>query len=551
MSLLKMSFAGAVMILAITVIRALTINRVPKKTFSVLWLTAVIRLMIPFSLPSVTSIYSLLGQKAPNSAANNIANGMLLAAAAQEQAVSVAHTGAVDVPKVSPLMLVWIVGFIGCAAFFITAYIRCYREFQMSLPVENEFLNNWLQTHKLSRTVSVRQSDRISSPLTFGLFKPIILMPKGTDWENENTLKYVLEHEFVHIQRFDTLFKLLLTAVVCVHWFNPMVWIMYTLANRDIELSCDETVINRFGSDTRAAYARVLISMEEIKSGFMPLCNNFSKNTIEERITAIMKTRKTTVLSLVLAVVLVAGTVTVFATSAKNTTNNTAESTATEGGDFEPNREYISAGLTYKNNELYYQGKPVIRIYDDNGGIYMNDSFTDGVSLNIKRDSKNKITDVAIISKEQFSELADKYMNTKTVTDDSTVMSYINPDDGKTYYSFDNGKTFEAMTAEEYDARFPSPNVEWWTYEEYKAWLENEKIQLQSMVGDSGIINGKEFVWTQEKVDETIAEYEKILQDIKNGMMYSKSIDGEDNMAMFYNPADIETSTSDSMETVN
>ena len=71
------------------------------------------------------------------------------------------------------------------------------------------------------------------------------------------------------------------------------------------------------------------------------------------------------------------------------------------------------------------------------------------------------------------------------------------------------------------------------------------------MVGDSGIINGKEFVWTQEKVDETIAEYEKTLQDIKNGIMYSKSIDGEDNMAMLYSPADIEMETSDAIETAN
>ena len=82
-------------------------------------------------------------------------------------------------------------------------------------------------------------------------------MPKRTDWRDETALRYVLEHEFVHIQRFYTVFKLLLIASVCVHWFNPLVWVMYVLANRDIELSCDETVVCRFGSGTRASYAKV------------------------------------------------------------------------------------------------------------------------------------------------------------------------------------------------------------------------------------------------------------------------------------------------------
>ena len=91
---------------------------------------------------------------------------------------------------------------------------------------------------------------------------------------------------------------------------------MYILANRDIELSCDEAVVRLFGESTRAAYARSLISMEETRSGLTPLCNNFNKNAIEERITAIMKIKKASIFSLVLAVALVAGVTTAFATTA-------------------------------------------------------------------------------------------------------------------------------------------------------------------------------------------------------------------------------------------
>ena len=110
--------------------------------------------------------------------------------------------------------------------------------------------------------------------------------------------------------------KLVLIAALCVHWFNPLVWAMYILANRDIELSCDEAVVRLFGENTKATYARSLISMEETRIGLTPLCNNFNKNAIEERITAIMKIKKTSIFSLVLAVALVAGVTTAFATTA-------------------------------------------------------------------------------------------------------------------------------------------------------------------------------------------------------------------------------------------
>ena len=76
-------------------------------------------------------------------------------------------------------------------------------------------------------------------------------------------MAYVLEHELVHIRRLDALWKPLLALTACVHWFNPLAWAMYVLANRDMELRCDEAVIRRFGADSRSAYALALLSMEE------------------------------------------------------------------------------------------------------------------------------------------------------------------------------------------------------------------------------------------------------------------------------------------------
>ena len=458
MNLLQMSFAGAVMILAVTVIRALTINKVPKKTFLVLWGIALVRLMIPFSFPSWFSIYSLWNREMPTEGMNAAA-GMLIPVIPAGQEAAVPYNTVGSVANVSAPEIIWILGCVLCATFFAAAYWKSYKEFQMSLPVRNDGVQKWLETHPTRRTIDVRRSGLVSSPLTYGVIHPVILLPKTTDWNNEKALQYILAHEFVHIKRFDVITKIVLAAALCVHWFNPLVWVMYALANRDMELSCDEAVIRQFGENTKADYAKVLISMEETRSGFAPLCNNFSRNAIEERITAIMKTRKTTVVSLALAAVLVAGTTTVFATSAL----------AESKGSMDTN---------------YYET-------ETSGGLLI--SYTD--------------------------------------------------DNGDIRYVFEDENTTWTMSAEEFERQHPSPVIEWWTYDEYKNWLDNERESLQEMIGEKSWTSAHgEFVWTQEMVDETIAEYEKVLQDIKDGMMYSKTVDGETDIMVGYDPKYISSS---------
>lgn len=313
MSLLQMSFAGGILILAVIAIRALAINILSKKTFNALWGISVVRLMVPFSIPSAFSVYSLMGSHAPGNGSQAIRE-LPIGASGQAASMPGSITNAAN--AVSAWTIVWAAGVLICAMFFSLAYWKCQKEFQTSLPVRNDFTENWLSVHQQSRRISIRQSGRFSAPLTYGVLHPVILMPASTKWENTDLLEYVLAHEYVHIRRFDSIRKLVLIVVLCAHWFNPLVWIMYVHANRDIELSCDEAVVRLFGESTKAAYARALISMEETRSGLTPLCNNFSKNAIEERITAIMKIKKTTVFSLIMTGFIVVGTAAAFTTSA-------------------------------------------------------------------------------------------------------------------------------------------------------------------------------------------------------------------------------------------
>ena len=119
----------------------------------------------------------------------------------------------------------------------------------------------------------------------------------------------------MHIRYFDAAVKLLMAAALCIHWFNPCVYLMYIFFNRDLELACDEAVVRRFGEEEKSAYAMALIEMEEEKSGLLPLGNSFSKNAIEERIGAIMKIKKISPLVHGLSAALVCGITLLFATS--------------------------------------------------------------------------------------------------------------------------------------------------------------------------------------------------------------------------------------------
>ena len=339
MSLVQMSLSAALMIVAIIILRALTIERFPKKTFLVLWWIALLRLLIPFSIPSVMSFYSWFDPNLPavveqSSAMESTFEPVLddssetMENSTQFEMTPIPDTD-IEYVEVKPsksfsesffdaLPAIWGVGIGVIAAFFGINYWKGIREFRMSLPVENEFVNEWLSSHQLRRNITIRQYDCIHTPLTYGIFRPVILLPKESLEQSPSTLNFILTHEWVHIRRFDCVTKILLTAALCIHWMNPLVWVMYLLFNRDIELSCDETVLHLLGRNRRSDYALALINMEEQKGGFASFASGFGRNAIEERIRAIMKMKKASLITILAAVVVVACVSILFATSAKN-----------------------------------------------------------------------------------------------------------------------------------------------------------------------------------------------------------------------------------------
>lgn len=302
--LLEMSLRGGVLIAAILLVRALCVNRLPKQAFLFLWAAAFFSLMVPLHIPSPVSVY----QAAQHLGAPVRRGGLLLPVTGEAPAQAARAA--------SPVVIVWAAGALLLALGFLALHLRSRGKYRASLPVENAFVKSFLEAHRLRRPVQVRYSDQIGSPLTYGILYPVILLPKGFERMGEDRLAFVLSHELCHIRRFDVLGKWLLAAMLCVHWFNPLVAVMYLLACRDVELSCDEAVVRGFGLSARSAYALTLLELEEQRTVYAPLESGFSRSTLKERITAIMKARPVTGLRAAAAMLLVCGVTTVFATSA-------------------------------------------------------------------------------------------------------------------------------------------------------------------------------------------------------------------------------------------
>ena len=314
MSLFQMSVAGGVLILFIVVIRALAIHRLPKTTFLALWMIAALRLLLPFSIPLTFNIH--IGLDVFSDVVQELPSGNIASTLPGDSPPSYDIGTAVPSPAtehISTFEILWLVGVLLLAIYFSISYFRSMRKFRMSIPDNTPYIREWLTTHQITRSIEARSSDLISSPLTYGILHPVILLPKKLDRNDQVALKYVLTHEYVHIRRFDAITKILFAAVLCIHWFNPLVWVMYVLANRDIELSCDAWVIRMMGEKNRSSYALMLIKMEERRNGMSALWNHFGKNAISERIEAIMKFKKTSILACTLALALIAGATTAFA----------------------------------------------------------------------------------------------------------------------------------------------------------------------------------------------------------------------------------------------
>ncbi len=417
MRLWQMSFYGGALILVIALIRRGLQERIPREAFLALWAVAVLRLLVPFAMCSGFNVYAwaedcLLEDGGQEEILEGILSGLgsrssgeffggegnrgegigvlfseeeggTAAGVPQESKGAGLEYGFLKMREflaVAGKGIYWI-GFMASALFYLVTYVKCWKEFRFSLPVRDTFVLEWEKGLSSKRKVSVRQSEAVAAPVTYGIFHPVILLPKERVWEDTRQLEFALEHEAEHIRHFDAAKKLLLVMAACIHWFNPLVWRMVALANKDMELACDGRVIRRYGLHSKSAYAYALIHMEEKRCNWMAFGNRFSDNRLEERIVAIVNMKKQTAGAIMAAVVMVTGVATVFAIAPDREEGAAAQM---DGQGMEPASDeallqewYIEEGAEEGSSEIQYvqtdgEGKEADAAASEDSGLWEN-----------------------------------------------------------------------------------------------------------------------------------------------------------------------------------
>lgn len=289
--ILSMSLTAGYCIAAVIVLRFLL--RRKAKIFSyLLWGVVLFRLLCPFS---ITSTYSLLridpavvsgkvyfgGQqevwqgKGYLSDEMNGDGGMWEAPTSQRVVKNEETSAAQKVLAVGAW--VWIAGVFVLVIYSVWTAVRLRSFLSGAYSVE--------ESADGRTEANVFEMDGIAMPFVFGLIRPRIFLPAHLQPEER---RYVLTHERVHIARKDHLVKVIGWGAVCLHWFNPLVWLAFRLMENDMEMSCDETVLRQLGEDVKQEYSRALLSLSCAESGFSASPVAFSEGGLKSRILNIL-----------------------------------------------------------------------------------------------------------------------------------------------------------------------------------------------------------------------------------------------------------------------
>ena len=235
---------------------------------------------------------------------------------------------------------IWCIGCVLMLGYAMVSYLRLRRRLCTSIRMQD----------------GVRQCEYIDSPFVLGLFRPVIYLPYGMA---EGDMHHVIAHEQAHIRRRDHWWKPLGFFLLTIHWFNPLMWLAYLLLCRDIELACDEKVIQELGSEQRADYTQALVhcSVNRRRIAACPLA--FGEVGVKERVKSIMNYRKPSFWIMVTAVAVCIAVAVCFLTDPKP-----SPKFAMNGGnvrDLEPERiverimdfQGVESGNLYMNSDNF------------------------------------------------------------------------------------------------------------------------------------------------------------------------------------------------------
>ena len=316
--MLNMNLTGSIVIVAVLLARLL-LRRAPKNFSYLLWGVVLFRLLCPFSVSSPLSLLGVL--RAPASAGGELVYipgeiglmaqpAVTLPLLGDENPVSSFLPAATPMNSVNPMQLLlffgaylWLAGVLTLALLGLISGLRFSLNMRRLMregavgqpdaqPVRAESVTPCAdpahRTRRLPwrRTVIVYESPALTTAVVCGIFWPRIWRPAGLDAQER---EYVLLHEKLHLRRYDPLFRLAGFLALCLHWFNPLVWIAYVLSGKDMEMSCDEAVIQKTGAGIKKKYTATLLSMAAGQKLFAGAPLAFAENDTGRRIRNVLR----------------------------------------------------------------------------------------------------------------------------------------------------------------------------------------------------------------------------------------------------------------------
>ena len=294
--MLKEVLTVSALIAVVLLVRAIFKNRVPKRMLYALWLVVLLKLCLPgtlFSLP----VLSAEDAAAPTQSAEQpVQTAPVIQQPAQtvtqpqtlaQQPVSPVQETAKPLTTAQILQIVW---FSGSALLGLWLF-SAWAVFTIRLHRDRRFLGKRGGT-------CIYVSGAVKSPCLAGLIPAVYLTE---DVLQADEAELILRHELTHLRHLDFLWSLCRTAAVTVYWWNPFIWLAAICSKRDAELACDEAVAAKLPESKRLAYARAILAQAPRKTAALSLAGP----PVKERILCLTKKRRTSVLCVILALLLV------------------------------------------------------------------------------------------------------------------------------------------------------------------------------------------------------------------------------------------------------
>ncbi len=458
-TILSMSVSGALLIMGVLLINRFVRTKCSRRWQYYIWLLVIARLLLPFGPEA-----SLMGNVSPAMKQAVAESGVFSGLEKQEKetwkaiAPAQGEPAAVDalqgesaaisslqgresdgliqnrtVPAKSPIGLIWLAVALGILIRKIIMYRRFIKHVKAGAePVSDCSLLNTLYEAQwqtgVGKEVELFVNPRISSPMLIGVCRPCIILP-DTDISGKD-FRYIVTHELMHHKRRDILYKWLVQFVVCLHWFNPLVYLMSLEISKACEFSCDEAVLAKLGYEHAADYGKTLLDAMaaawRYKEPLTTVSLNANKRILRERLGAIMndnrKSGKIRMITAGLTVSMVLGAffVGIYPANAAEASESSAAGVSgkpaeEKSDDLEKaldeklTEEYRAAGITKSGKNYYYKDqlvhifldihKPDQRFYTLN----MNPAGT--VNVKILREEDGKIIGAAYMTDSEVTEL--------------------------------------------------------------------------------------------------------------------------------------------------